>query len=161
MAAARLKGRIGYWGTVTAQQDLVFQYNPSTIQFGRRATYSTNQAAFADFPNSPASAVPAISWIRNEAEDISIELIFDHIDRTDNRPSFDVELALRRLDDFMTPDVNTGKPRDLFFSFGAGRSDRIRILEKNVTSKIYDEKLACTQATVQLKLKALTSRVRT
>lgn len=151
---ARFKGRIGYAGTSSAASDLTFQYNPSTVQYHRSATYSKNQAAFADFPNSAPSAIPALSWIRNEAEDISIDLIF-HEDGAKN-----VESQLRQLDDFMKPDANTGKPRSLFFSFGAGRSDRIVILDKSVTGTLYDPTGLCQEAKVQLKFTALSSRVR-
>jgi hypothetical protein len=151
---ARFKGRIGYAGALLADNDLWFQYNPSTVQYSRSATYSKNQAAFADFPNSSASAIPSLSWIRNEAEDISIELIF-HEDGKRN-----VEKQLQQLDDFMKPDANTGKPKPLFFSFGSGRSDRIVILQKNVTGTLYDPTGLCQEAKVSLKFTALTSRVR-
>lgn len=152
--AARFKGRIGYAGALLADSDLWFQYNPSTVQYSRAATYSKNQAAFADFPNSPASAIPSQSWIRNEAEEISIDLFF-HEDAKRN-----IEKQLQQLDDFMKPDPNTGKPKDLFFSFGAGRSDRIRILQKNVTGTLYDPTGLCQEAKVSLKFAALSSRVR-
>lgn len=154
MARQFTKGRIGYAGALLADSDLWFQYNPQTVTYSRDATYSKNQAAFADFPNSAPSSVPALAWIRNEAETISVDVIF-HEDGKRN-----VERQLRQLDDFMKPDPNTGKPRDLFFSFGAGRSDRVRILQKTVVGKLFDEQLRCQEATVSLKLTALSSRVK-
>jgi len=154
MARQFTKGRIGYAGALLADSDLWFQYNPQTVTYGREATYSKNAAAFADFPNSAPSSIPALSWIRNEAETISIDLIF-HEDGKKN-----VESKLRQLDDFMKPDPNTGKPKDLFFSFGAGRSDRIRILGKNVVITLCDEQLRAQEAKVTLRITCLSSRVR-
>lgn len=151
---AATKGRIGYAGALLADSDLWFQYNPQNVTYSRDATYSKNQAAFADFPNSAPSAVPALSWIRNEAETISLDLIF-HEDGKRN-----IEKVLQQLDDFLRPDPNTGKPRDLFFSFGAGRSDRIRILNKTVVGTLFNEELQCQEAKVQLKITCLSSRVR-
>lgn len=151
---AYTRGRIGYAGALLAASDLWFQYNPQNVTYSRDATYSKNQAAFADFPNSTPSAIPAISWIRNEAESISMDLIFHEDGKRD------IEDVLRQLDDFMRPDPNTGKPKDLFFSFGAGRSDRVRILQKNVTGKMYNPQLRCQEAQVQLRLTAVSSRVR-
>lgn len=156
MAQARYlaRGRIGYAGTSSAQGDLAFQYNPQSITYTRAATYSKNQAAFADFPNSAPSSIPSLSWIRNEAEEISMEIIF-HEDGKKN-----IEDKLLALDNFMKPDANTGKPKDLFFSFGMGRSDRIRLLQKTVTGTLFDNLGRCQEAKVQLRFTALASRVK-
>lgn len=148
------KGRIGFVGLALVDSDLTFQYNPQSITYSRDATYSKNSAAFADFPNSAPTAIPSMSWIRNEAESITIDVIF-HEDGKRN-----VERQLQLLDNFMKPDANTGKPKDLFFSLGQGRSDRVRILSKTVTAKLFDSSLLCQEATVSLRFTAMASRVR-
>lgn len=148
---ALFKGRIGLLNGVPSD-DLNFQYNPTEIRRHRRAQYADNKAALADFPNSARSAVPAFEWQRNDAEDFDFELVFHRPER--NR-SVDVEL--QKLDDLMAPDPNTSRPRDLILVLGK-RTDRIRIIEKTVQERLFDEAGAVQSARVQLRVRALKSR---
>lgn len=132
--------------------DLVFQFNPTTIDRSRRATYANNNAALADFPRSAPGSLRAIEWIRNEAEEFTIELIF-HQDGDKN-----VETQLRRLDDFMAPNIDTKQPPDLVMTMGP-RADLVRIIEKKATEKLFDPSLHVQEAVVTLHLKSLRSRM--
>lgn len=143
------KGYIGYLNG--EPRYLQFQYNPREVKRGRRATYAKNTAALADFPNSTDRQAPAIEWIRNEAEDVSFELLL-HRDGDKN-----VEAELKKLDKMMQPDRSTGEPRDLVLVMGV-RSDRVRITEKDVTEKLYAPDLKVQEATVSLRLIAKRSR---
>ena|SRR5579884_105438 len=148
---ALFKGRIGVLNG-GPYSDLYFQFNPSEIRRQRRAVYADNRAAFADFPNSSASAIPAFEWQRNEAEEFDFELIFHRVEKNK-----DCDEDLRGLDNLMAPDPNTGRPRDLLLVLGK-RTDRIRIMDKTVTERLFDEAGAVQSARVQLRVRALKSR---
>lgn len=145
------KGRMGIFDSVSAADDLIFQYNPHEIDRDRRASYGSNAAALADFPNSPKSGVQSREWVRNEPEDFQFDLMLHEVGDKD------VEASLKKLDDFMKPDQNTLQPKDLFLKMGS-RSDRIRILQKSVKEKRYTPDLKVQEALVTLKVFALTSR---
>lgn len=145
-------GRIGILNAPSQDGDLFFQYNPRTIRRARRAAYADNRAALADFPNSPASAIPAFEWQRNDAEEFDFELM---LHRTDDGQ--DVEDELHRLDELMTPDPNSGRPRDLILVLGV-RTDRIRILDKSVNENLFAPNGAVQSATVNMRCRALKSR---
>lgn len=143
----------GYMGLkANNSKDLTFQYNPTTISRNRRATYAKNTAAYADFPNSPNGAPPSLEWLRNEPEDIQID-IFLHVDGDKT-----VDDQLKKLDEFMVPEKSTGQPPDLILVMG--RADRVRITEKNVVEKLFTPGLGVQEATVNLRLTALKSRSR-
>jgi len=158
MSAQRpfVKGSLGFLDARNPDQDLVFQFNPTTISRSRRATYAHSMAALADFPNAGANAIPSIEWNRNEAEDISFDLMLHRRAKEGGKPA-NVEADLKRIDDFMKPDANTGRPRDLVLKMGP-RSDRVRITDKNVVERLFDPDLNVQQATVSLKMIALRSR---
>lgn len=150
MAQPLAKGRIGFL-TGNALSDLIFQYNPTEIDRERNASYANNQAAYADFPNSSPSSIAAKEWLRNEAEEFTVELIFHEVgDKT-------VDAQLQKLDDLMAPDSTTGRPRDLVLIMGK-RSDRIRITNKRVREKLFDPQLGVQSAVVSLRMFALRSR---
>lgn len=153
VAATKLtKGKIGFLRGPSSS-DLTFQFNPTPVERSRRAIYAPNQAVYADFPNATGSATPAMLWVRNEAEGVSLELYFREYGAKD------VEDELKKLDDFMKPDPNTGKPQDLFLSLGF-RSDRVRILSKAVRETLRTPDLRVQEARVQLMLTSLKSRSR-
>lgn len=145
-----VKGRLGFLNG-RASDDLIFQFNPTQIERARDAMYAPNQAALADFPNSTLKQLPAVEWIRNNAEEINLDLFF--FERGDKN----IEPQLKKLDALMKPDPNTGKPRDLVLSMGP-RHDRVRIKSKRVVENLFDPKLNVQQARVTLVLTALTSR---
>lgn len=147
---APVKWRLGFLNG-NRDDDLVMQYNPTKRDLNRNATYANNQAALADFPNTLAKQQPAIEWIRNEAEEMDVELFFSY------RGDKDCERELQKLDDFMRPNRTTGKPSDLIFVAGT-RSDRVRIMGKRVTEELYTPTGRVQQARVRLTLKCLTSR---
>ena len=136
------------------EKRLGFQYNPTTIDRDREAVYAENHAALSDMPNSPDKALPPITWLRNPAEEFSVELVF-HKDAADK----DVEEELAQLDRFMDRDGATGRPLDLVLSMGV-RADRVRILSKRVKEELFTKTLRVRRARVTLKLKALRSRTR-
>lgn len=146
------KGRIGYADEVSARNDLIFQYNPQTVEWSRSATYSTNNAALADFPNASASSKPAFWWIRNPPETASFELFF-HEDGNKT-----IEPYLKKLDDLMKPSPTTGRPRILFMSWGMSRRDLVAIMEKNVKGTLANRAGEWTEARVTIKLGLYTSR---
>lgn len=143
------KGYIGY--LKGEPRYLPFQYNPKEVKRARRATYAKNAASLADFPNSTDRQAPAVEWIRNEAEDVAIELIFQR------NGEENVEDELKRLDKMMQPDRSTGEPKDLVLVMGV-RSDRVRIIEKDVTEELFAPDLKVQRARVSLKLIAKRSR---
>lgn len=143
----------GYIGLLIGKKadDLTFQYNPKEVRRNARATYANNAAALSDFPRTRTNQGQPIEWIRNEAEDFSVDLIFhEDGDR-------DIEQQLQKLDDFMKPDTNTKQPQDLILVMGP-RTDRVRILEKDVTETLYTPDLHVQEARVSLKFKSMTSR---
>jgi len=145
-----VKGRIGFLNG-NASTDLIFQFNPTEIDRERNASYAANQAAYADFPNSGPNAIAAKEWLRNEAEQFTVELIFHETgDKT-------VDRQLKQLDDMSAPDSTTGRPRDLILIMGK-RSDRVRIENKRVREQLFDPQLGVQSARVSLRLFALRSR---
>lgn len=147
----------GYLATLRngqVEKRLAFQYNPTTIDRDRDAAYADNHAALADFPNSPDKALPAFTWIRNNAEEFSFELVFHK-----NKADENVEEDLRTLDRFMDRDGATGRPLDLVFAMGI-RADRVRIISKRVKEELFTPTQQVRRARVTLKLKALRSRTR-
>lgn len=156
-----VKGRLGYL-LGPQSEDLIFQFNPQEIERERAATYAKNQAAYADFPNSSQGAIPSREWIRNEDEEFNVELFFHYKDdsipgTSDKNYKFDVDLRLGKLDEFMKPDPNTGRPKDLILVLGQ-RTDRVRILTKRASERMFDEQLRVLSARVTLRLFALRSR---
>lgn len=148
---ATFKGRIGLLNG-GPYNDLIFQYNPTTIRRHRRAVYADNKAALADFPNTSRGAIDAMEWQRNEAEDFDFELVFHRTEK-----GRDCEYELRQLDDLMAPDPNTARPRDLILVLGR-RTDRIRIMEKTAQENLFDEQGNVQSVRVQLRVRALKSR---
>src|SRR6185312_9047704 len=147
---ALVKGRLGFLNG-SGLSDLIFQFNPTEIDRERNASYANNQAAYADFPNSGPSSIAAREWLRNEAEEFSVELIFHEVgDKT-------VDVQLKKLDELMAPDPTTGRPRDLVLVMGK-RSDRVRITNKRVREKLFDPQLGVQSAVVSLRMFALRSR---
>jgi hypothetical protein len=159
-----VRGSLGFLDARNPDEDLKFQYNPTTMSRNRRAEYAHNMAALADFPNAGPSAIPSIEWNRNQPEEFTVELFFN---RQGNEQkghgaqsvAVNVEAELKKLDDLMKPDQNTGRPRDLILKMGP-RSDRVRITDKSVVEKMFDPDLNVQQATVTLRLTALKSRSR-
>lgn len=145
-----VKGYIGFLSDKSG--DVQFQYNPEKVERSDRYTYAHNQAAYADLPNN-TSKYPSLEWVRNEPEEIAIDLLFFE------RGKKNVEDKLKKLDKLSQPDRSTGAPRDLVLSLGV-RSDRVRITQKNVVEDLFDEQLNVQRARVSLRMTALKSRTR-
>ena len=147
----------GYLGTLRNGQidrRLQFQYNPKTVDIEREAEYADNKAALADLPNSSDNALPAAQWLRNKAEEFTVETVW-HKDGADEH----VADELQTLDDFMRPDGATGRPLDIVLSMGT-RADRVRILRKQVRVELFTKTLQPRRAIVTMRLKAMRSRTR-
>jgi hypothetical protein len=145
-----VKGRIGRADTMSAANDLVFQFNPTSVRRARRAIYAPNNAAMADLWTGGGGA-DSIEWIRNQAEEISFELFF-HADGKQT-----VERYLKALDDFLKPDATTGRPPDLVLVLG-NRSDRVRLTDKEVDERLFDDQLNVQEARVQCRFTTLAAR---
>jgi hypothetical protein len=145
-----VRGRIGRADTLSSANDLVFQYNPTTVRRARRATYARNGAAMADLWTGEGGA-DSLEWIRNEPEEISLDLFF-HADGKET-----VERYLKALDEFLKPDPTTGRPPPLVLVLG-NRSDRVRLTDKEVEERLFDQQLNVQEARVQCRFTTLAAR---
>lgn len=137
-------GRLGPFRG-SSDEDLVFQFNPSSIDSEETPQYAANMAALTDYGDPNYSGPPPSQWVRNPPEMLSLELL---LHETGDR---DVERSLQRIDGFLRKDARSGEPRDLVFSFGR-RHLRVRIRSKRVHATLYTNDLRVQSALVRLQL---------
>ncbi len=131
---------------------VVFQLNPQSISRRRMPLYAEVGAAAADYWSSYNGPSP-LQWVRNPPEQISFELVF-YANANEH-----VETPLKKLDRMMSPVSNAPKgsvagPPDLIFRYGS-RSDRVRIMSKEVIEERHNTDLRVQQAHVKLDLKTV------
>src|SRR5688572_17256586 len=142
MAEQLVKGYLGTLRNGAIVKRLMFQYNPTTIDRNREAEYADNKAALADLPNSSDSAIPAMNWLRNKAEETTFELLFHKSGDGEH-----VDDELQTLDDMLKPDGATGRPLDIVLSMGV-RADRVRVTRKQVREELFTPTLRVRRAKV-------------
>lgn len=85
-----------------------FQYNPTTISYGRNADYIEI--------SSPGSSVPIVEYVKGQGRDFSVELfLYDH------SYSGTIDLARAYFEDFLPPEDNKAsyfKPPIMLFYYG-------------------------------------------
>ena len=137
----------------TSTEELIFQFNPSTVKRARAPVYAKVQAAFADYWSQyPTNAPAPNQWIRNPPESIQIDLFLAE-DGED-----DVEDDIKKIEAMMAKDARTGEPRDLLFIYG-GRSDRVRIMRYEITEDQHTPELRVQQGHVRLEFETQRCRV--
>ena len=128
--------------------DFIFPLNPSKVTRRRAPQYADIAIAQGD---AWQSEVPQLEWVRNPPEDIAIEFMLYAFNMRDH-----VEQYLDHIDLLMARDSRTGQPPDLVFV--NGRSDRVRVVGKDVEEMLwrYDGKVQ--KAMVKLQFRTLRPR---
>ena len=119
-----------------------FQYNPTTLQYSRSATY-TELA-------SPGMAYPNTQFVRGDQRSFPVELFF-----YDNPSIGIIESYKRFLEGFLPPEVNTPnfkKPPEMTFCCGTFIR-RCVVESMDVNIELYNRLGLPTQARITLQLK--------